>query len=165
MGNEAQPRVLEWQTSADADFIKAEHRGYARLAEPVICTRAVRFDKRKRFWLVEDSFKGAGEHEFRFRFHLSPGLEVRVHDEMVEAFHAQSGARLLIAPLDLKTDPGLEQLFASNDYGAKRPAISACWTLRSRPPFKARWAIVPLCPHESEEERLDLIKSLRAEAD
>jgi hypothetical protein len=164
MGNEAQPRVLEWETSKDADFIRAEHRGYARLSEPLTCTRAVRFDKRKRFWLVEDSFTGTGEHEFRFRFHLSPGLEVRARDEMIEAFHAESGARLLIAPLDVKINPGLEQLFASNDYGMKCPSLSACWALRSRSPLRARWAIVPLCPHEAEEERLGLIESLRAKA-
>jgi hypothetical protein len=83
---------------------------------------------------------------------------------MIEAFHAESGARLLIAPLDVKINPGLEQLFASNDYGMKCPSLSACWALRSRSPLRARWAIVPLCPHEAEEERLGLIESLRAKA-
>jgi hypothetical protein len=162
LGNEAHPRVLEWKTSPNEDFISAEHRGYARLPEPVTaCARAVRFDKRQRFWLVEDSFTGAGEHGFSFRFHLAPGLEVTTRDEIVEALDAKSGARLFIASLDLKMKPALEQLFASNDYGAKRPSLSACWAVRARPPFKARWAIVPLSTHESESARLDLIRHLQ----
>jgi hypothetical protein len=166
LGNEAQPRVLEWKTSADTDFIMAEHRGYTRLPEPVTCTRAVRFDKRQRFWLVEDSLTGsAGEHDFRFRFHLSPGLEVSVRDEIVEALDVKSGARLLIAPLDLKMKPALEELFASNDYGSKHPSLSACWAVRALSPLQARWAIVPLCPHDREEERLNLIRNLRAVED
>ncbi|MBD0369399.1 MAG: heparinase II/III family protein [Pyrinomonadaceae bacterium] len=162
LGDEAHPRVLEWETGPESDYIKAEHGGYARLGEAVNCTRSVRFDKRERFWLVEDSFEGAGRHDFHFRFHFAPRLEVRVRDEMVEALDAKGGARLFVLPLDATMKPELEQLFASNDYGAKRPSISACWTLRASVPLKARWAIVPLCAEEAEQEKLALIKeSLR----
>ncbi|MCA1557274.1 MAG: heparinase II/III family protein, partial [Acidobacteria bacterium] len=128
LGDEAHPRMLQWETGSDTDFISAEHRGYARLPEPVTCKRSVRFYKRKRFWLVEDAMGGAGEHEFSFRFHLAAGLTVRVVDEMVEAFDEHSGARLLIVPLDLQVKPLLEEAFASNDYGAKKPSVIACWT-------------------------------------
>jgi uncharacterized heparinase superfamily protein len=161
LGNEAQPRVLCWKTTTESDFIRAEHRGYARFAEPVVCMRTLRFYKRKRFWLMEDSFDGTGSHDFRFRFHLAPGLDVRVRGEMVEALDSTSGARLLISPLDAGMKPGLEELFASNDYGAKRQSVAARWTVRARVPLKKLWAIVPLCPHEAEEERLRLIKDLR----
>jgi hypothetical protein len=160
LGDEAHPRVLIWETAPDGDFIKAEHRGYARLREPVTCQRSVRLDKRKRFWLVEDDFYGAGEHDFRFRFHFASGLEVRVRDEIAEALDRKTGARLLVAPLDLKMKPELEELFTSNDYGAKSPSLSARWLARATVPLKARWALIPVCPHESQEERLRLISEL-----
>ena len=160
LGNEAQPRVLQWETGRDADFISAEHKGYARLSEPVTCRRSVRFDKRKRFWLIEDNLSGAGEHDLRFRFHLASGLTVRVLDEMLEAFDESSGAKLLIVPLDLTTKPQLEDAFTSDVYGAKRQSTVACWTLRGRVPLETRWAIVPVCADEAEGERLGLIEDL-----
>lgn len=165
LGDEAHPRVLRWEIAPEGDFILSEHGGYARLSEPVICRRAASFDKRKRFWLVEDTFSGAGEHDFRFRFHLASGLKVRAVREMVEALDERSGARLLIAPLDVKMKPELEDLFTSNDYGAKSPSISACWTVRANVPLKMRWAIVPVCSDEAEDERLDLIWALQAKAE
>ncbi|HEX8746015.1 MAG TPA: alginate lyase family protein [Pyrinomonadaceae bacterium] len=161
LGNEAQPRVLEWKTARDFDFIKAEHRGYARLREPVTCTRSVKFDKRERLWLVEDEFNGAGAHDFRFRFHLAPGLKAHARDGMIEALDEKSGARLLIAPLKTDSEPLLEDLFSSTDYGAKSPSLSACWTVRASLPLNARWALVPVCAHEAVGEKLELIKTLR----
>jgi hypothetical protein len=164
LGDEARPRVLRWETGEDNDFVAAEHAGYARLKEPVThAARAIRFDKRRRLWLIEDSFTGAGRHEFRFRFHLASGLEVCTRDELVEAEHKMSGARLFIAPLTSDAQPELESLFTSRDYGEKSPSLSACWTVRARVPFMMRWAIVPVCADEDEAERLDLIARLRAE--
>ncbi|HEX8177609.1 MAG TPA: alginate lyase family protein [Pyrinomonadaceae bacterium] len=161
LGNEAQPLVLNWETARDFDLIKAEHKGYARLREPVTCTRSVRFDKRKRLWLVEDEFAGAGAHDFRFRFHLATGLKAHVRGGMIEALEEKSGARLLIAPLNMKSEPTLEDLFTSTDYGAKSPSLSACWTVRATVPLKVAWALVPVCAHEAVEEKLELIKTLR----
>jgi uncharacterized heparinase superfamily protein len=163
LGNEAQPQVLGWETAADADLITAEHAGYTRLSEPVMCRRTVRFDKGKGFWLVEDGFAGAGAHDFRFRFHFAPGLKVCVRDEMVDALDEQSGARLLLAPLGARTEPVIEELFTSKDYGAKRPSLAACWTVRSGLPLKVRWAIVPVCSPRAEAEKLELIATLRAQ--
>lgn len=163
LGNEAQPQVLCWESTPEHDLVIAEHKGYARLPEAVICSRAVRFDKRKRFWLVEDKFDGAGEHDFRFRFHFASGLKVRVRDERAEAHHELSGARLLIAPVNPDAGPSIEELFMSRDYGAKEASRSACWTVRARVPLTMRWAIVPVCPDEMESERLGLITSLRME--
>lgn len=160
LGNEAEPRVLRWESAPDFDFIRAEHVGYGRLSEPVTCARSVRFDKRRRFWLIEDELTGAGEHDFSFRFHLASGLRVRVRDRLVEALE-KSGARLLIAPLNMNMKPSLEELFTSSDYGAKSPSLSACWSARSRVPLKVLWALVPVCAGDAEEEKLHLIKSLR----
>jgi hypothetical protein len=164
MGDEARPRVMRWETGPDTDVIVAEHRGYTRLPLPVHCVRAVRFDKRKRYWLVEDGLTGSGEHDFRFRFHFTSGLEIEVREQGVVALDKGTGARLVVAPLSLDVAPELEQLFTSRDYGAKRPSLAACWRVRADAPLAAAWAIVPVCPHESEAEKLDLIAALRRDA-
>ena len=165
IGNEAHPRVLRWETTASRDLVIAEHDGYARLEQPVRHRRAVEFDKGNRFWLIEDALTGAGEHDFKFRFHLSSGLETGVRaDGGLEVRDKLKGASLLIVPLDMYQMPELEARFTSREYGAKMPSVSACWTVRAHAPLTARWALVPVCAGEDASERMSLIKdNLNAE--
>src|SRR5262249_47362661 len=50
IGDEAHPRVVDWETNAEFDYIVAEHDGYRRLPEPVTHRRSVRFEKADRYW-------------------------------------------------------------------------------------------------------------------
>jgi uncharacterized heparinase superfamily protein len=161
IGDEAHPRVLRWETGRERDIIIAEHDGYKRLVEGVTHRRSVRFEKRERLWIVEDSLTGAGEHVFRFRFHLAENLETNMRAQgIIYACDKMTGARLFIASLDLDSEPEFEQRFISRDYGAKSASISACWTVRAVAPCNFRWAIVPVCASEDEDERLSLIARL-----
>jgi hypothetical protein len=158
IGNEAHPRVLNWETSAEHETIVAEHDGYQRLAEGVTHRRGVRFLKRERLWIIEDSFSGAGEHLFRFRFHLAEDLKVSLHAKgIVSAFDEMTGARLFIVAFDLEDTLEFEPRFRSRDYGAKSATVSACWTVRAVAPCTFRWALVPACAAEDEQERLSLL--------
>lgn len=118
IGNEAQPRVLEWKTSADFDKVVAEHYGY-----PVTHRRTVIFDKRERAWLIDDEFFGDGEHVYEARFHFAPGA-----------------AGLAVTLLNHDTEPVLESQPVSRDYGECRDAVSACWRISGRP-GKLSWKI------------------------
>lgn len=118
IGNEAQPRVLEWKSNADFDRVVAEHYGY-----PVTHRRTVVFDKRERLWLIDDEFFGEGEHVYEARFHFAPdaeGLEVSLLNHDVE--------------------PVLESQPVSRDYGEMRDAVSACWRISGRV-SKLSWKI------------------------
>ncbi len=158
IGDEAHPRVLRWETGREHDLIIAEHDGYKRLAEGVTHRRSVRFEKRERWWIVEDSLTGAGEHVFRFRFHFAENLETSMRAQgIICACDKMTGARLLVAALDLDSEPEFEPRFISRDYGAKSASVAACWTVRDTVPCKFRWAIVPACAGEDETERLSLI--------
>ncbi len=165
IGNEARPRLINWEPGETADLVVAEHYGYQRLAQPVTHRRTVRFNKTDRYWLVEDQLTGEGTHECAFRFHLAPGLETRIRsDGIVEVCDKINGARLLIVyqkpdhqrgqsiANDLETK--LEPRFSSNDYGAKKPSVSACWSVRTALPYSAHFAIIPVCATENERERL-----------
>ena len=121
IGNEAKPRVLEWQTSDDFDKVVAEHYGY-----PVIHRRTVTFDKRGRFWLIDDEFVGEGEHVYEARFHFAPGLDVSVNGASVEA----NG--LIVSALNSDVQPVLENRSASIDYGEMKDSVSACWKISGK---------------------------------
>jgi uncharacterized heparinase superfamily protein len=165
LGDEAHPRVLTWETRPERDLIVAEHDGYRRLAQGIAHRRTVRFLKRERLWIVEDALSGEGEHSFTFRFHFAEGLETSVRAQGIAlACDKMTGARLFVVALDGSDAPALEPRFVSRDYGAKRASVSACWKMRATAPLVLRWALVPACAGEAEEERLSLLARLRQRA-
>ena len=161
IGNEASPRVLTWKSDAEEDLVIAEHYGYQKLPQPVTHRRSVRFDKRKRFWIIEDRLTGKGTHKFSFRFHLAPEIETVLRpDGSIEAWDKMKAVRLFVAPLNDAPKPQFDQGFASTDYGAKRKSMIVRWSERASVPAIRRWAIVPV-HNESDASAPDLIASLR----
>ncbi|MGH9941671.1 MAG: heparinase II/III family protein, partial [Pyrinomonadaceae bacterium] len=162
IGDEARPRLLRWSAGPERDVAVAEHVGYERLRQPVTHRRAVVFDKRERYWLIEDELRGAAaEHVFRFRFHAAPEVEARVRDDSIVELHRKATeARLLIVALDVRERAVLEPAWSSRDYGDKRASQVACWTLRARPPLAVAWALVPVRADEDEARSLELIARL-----
>jgi hypothetical protein len=159
IGNEAQPRVLGWESGPDKDVVIAEHAGYHRLPQAVTHRRTVTFYKSERWWLIADDITGPGEHDLAFRFHLAPGLEAKVRsDGTVEACDKISGARLLIVAKGITEQPVLEERFSSRDYGAKQPSISVCWRLRTALPVTAYFGLVPVASREDVGERIALVQ-------
>jgi hypothetical protein len=157
IGNEAEPRVISWESNFETDVVVAEHPGYQRLPQPVTHRRRLRFDKRERYWLVEDKFTGAGAHDLAFRFHFAPGLETTVRpDGSIEVCDKMNGARLLIVASGLAAEPLLESRFSSRDYAAKAPSASVCWAVSASVPFTTQFVLVPVGAKEDESERLAL---------
>jgi hypothetical protein len=182
LGDESRPRLLSFDATRECDAASAEHHGYERLnAGRVTHRRAVTLARAGRFFIVEDTFEGEGEHDFRFVFHAAPGLEVRPHarassaiDEggpsenseyNEEEIHARptaeihdeaTGARLLIVSLDGFENVAVEPRWSSRDYGSKVESAAAVWTLRASVPFKARRMLVPVCAGEDPRARLEL---------
>jgi hypothetical protein len=120
IGNEAKPRVLEWETSDDFDRVVGEHYGY-----PVVHRRTIVFNKRERNWVIDDEFFGEGEHLYEVRFHFAPGVDPQ---------------ELTIKCLSTDVQPVLESQPVSTDYGEMRDALSACWRISGRP-GKLSWEI------------------------
>lgn len=162
IGDEAQPRVLHWKTGEDQELVVAEHYGYRRLAKGEIThQRAVMFDRRERYWLIEDSLTGSGRHQFRFIFHFAPEVEATENRDVFTELHdRRTGARLLIVSLDLTEPPSFEQHWFSADYGAKVPTIAACLRIEADAPLVARWLLLPICPEEDGISRRQLISKI-----
>lgn len=163
IGDEARPRVLRWESDAEHDLVIAEHGGYRRLTSGAVThRRACLFNKRRRYWIIEDALTGAGRHDFRFRFHVAPNLRIETRpDSMVELYDKMTGARLLISPIDFKDAPTVEPRWTSRDYGARGESSSLCWTVRAPAPLIAAWILLPVCAHEDENGRLQLLSTLK----
>ena len=168
IGNEAQPKVLAWETSAGADLVVAEQNGYRRLSHPITHRRTIKFDKQKRFWLIQDELTGEGTHEFGFRFHLAPNVDAKVRtDAMVEVCDKMSGARLLIVCQKPDRRGGqaaessavLEPRFSSRDYGEKEASVSACWTVQGAAPLPMEFMLIPIRASENESERMKVCQN------
>ncbi|HST53302.1 MAG TPA: alginate lyase family protein [Pyrinomonadaceae bacterium] len=161
IGDEARPRIVRFESDAALDVVVAEHHGYERLkAGPITHRRAVTFDKREGFWLVEDTLAGAGRHDFRFIFHAAPGRDVRVLDgSAVEILESESGERLVVASLSSLGGVELEPRWSSRGYGSKVATVAAVWTLRASAPYVARWLLAPAGAGEDALARLELTRA------
>jgi len=168
IGDDAQPRLLDFAAGEERDTATAEHYGYECLyAERVTHRRAVSLERAPRCFLVEDTFEGEGEHEFRFVFHAAPGLEMRRPGGGppadpdatfgVEIRDPETGARLVVVSLGGFENVSVEPRRSSRGYGSKVESAAAVWTLRARAPFKARWMLVPVCAGEDPRARLQLV--------
>ncbi len=141
IGDEAHPRVLLWESNADCDKVVAEHYGYTRLPAPITHRRSVTFDKKERWWLIEDEFFGEAEHDLEVRFHFAPGLQVRVDGSKVVARDEAIDTKLAIVALGLQGAPVLEDQATSSDYGEMLNSVTACWRISGRVD-KLEWKIL-----------------------
>jgi Heparinase II/III-like protein/Heparinase II/III N-terminus len=162
IGNEARPRVLEWESTVAHDTLVAEHFGYQRLPQPVIHSRRIVFNKEQRYWSVSDRLTGTGEHEVAIRFHFAPGLEARVlANGTIDLCDKMNGSRLLIegraGNAESSLQPELEARFSSGDYGAKKSSVAGVWTTRTVLPFAMQFVLVPVCAGENQAERLEFL--------
>jgi len=84
-----QPRVRlrHWHSTADVDFLDAEHDGYASLPQPVNHRRRVIFIKPvggaqggPAYWIVVDDLNGSGRHDIDLTFQFaSTNVELGAH--------------------------------------------------------------------------------------
>jgi uncharacterized heparinase superfamily protein len=159
IGSEAVTRVLSWENRPEHDYVQAEYTGYERLPAPVIHRRAITFDKLNRWWLIEDELIGKGDHQVATRFHFAGELEVKPLDNHnVIACDRVTGARLVIRALELDEVVEIEPRFTSRQYGSRMESFSACWTSVMSVPCKLRWAIVPVCPADDLEARMNVVQ-------
>ena len=160
VGNESKPRLTRWETSHDRDYAVGEHDGYSGHGDKITHERRVTFNKRERWWLLEDVIHGTGMHQIAARFHFDSGLVVTAErPDLAAAYDEVSGARLFVHSIDAVQSCELIPQFSSKHYGAREPSTAAMWTLTADLPCTLRWAIVPVCSDENAETRLNLIAS------
>jgi uncharacterized heparinase superfamily protein len=132
--DDAHPLVHEWRSDDDFDVLDAEHDGYRGLG--VIHRRCIRFDKRRRAFLIQDQLIGSGAHLVELFFHPAvpialDGLRVRL-----SAPHGDCW----LAPIDPPPGLQLEQQsgWLSRGYGLREPANVLVYRAQLRLPVTLR---------------------------
>jgi uncharacterized heparinase superfamily protein len=136
--NDAQGKLLRWESDAAHDLLEVEHDGYCRLPSPVIHRRRILFDKPRCAWTIDDTLDGQGEHVLELFFHPAVAFEL-VHERVrLRAKHADLW---LIPPdgLEMRTEPG----WVSRGYGYREPATVLVYSQRARVPITLTTRLVP----------------------
>jgi hypothetical protein len=148
--NHPAARLRRWSAGEDYDFADAEHRAYARLADPVTHRRRVIFVQR-RYWIVVDDLLGGAEHRIDVRFQFAPvAVEVEA-DRWIRA-RGRRGRGLLIrsfasAPVRIETIAGATepiQGWMSPDYGRRVPAPVLLCSVKEKLPFRMITLLLPV---------------------
>jgi hypothetical protein len=89
-------RLREWHSTADFDFLDAEHDGYTALPDPVVHRRRVIFVK-PGYWILVDDLTGAGRHDIDLTFQFG-ALDVRLGAHPWARAATPAGPVLWISP-------------------------------------------------------------------
>lgn len=155
---DAVPGEVVWRPGEAVDYFRGSHRGYARLAAPVVHAREILLHKAAGRVAIRDVVEGRGMHRLVWRFHLDPALRATVEEGRVRL---EGGARTAwLQPVALPPAAALrvEDGWVSPSYGVKRAAAvvvveattavpaSAVYLFSDTPlagAEAARWAVFP----------------------
>ncbi|MEK5476004.1 alginate lyase family protein [Paenibacillus sp. FSL R5-0407] len=121
----ANPMDRFWRTETEIyDYVQASHDGYLRLNDPVLVRRQILFVKPD-YWIVVDTCKSNGEHEYTLPFHFAEGLNVEVEaDGTLLASSSRQEPALRIIPIK----PGealVDASWVARDYNHKVTSLKA----------------------------------------
>jgi hypothetical protein len=148
--NHPAARLRRWSSGEEYDFADAEHRAYARLADPVTHRRRVIFVQR-RYWIVVDDLLGSAEHRIDIRFQFAPMIVELEAERWIRA-RGRQGRGLLIrsfasAPVQTEiiegaTDP--IQGWISPEYGRRVAAPVLLYSVQNQLPFRMITVLLPV---------------------
>ncbi len=93
----ATPETIEYFATPETVFYRGQHRGYARLDNPVIHERTFTFDRLSKTLWIDDLLQGEGLHKVLWHFHLAPDILVRQMTRELRLCHQKSGKEWLFS--------------------------------------------------------------------
>lgn len=130
LGTDAKTAVIKWEIKEDEDVFCGEHYGYSRLKSPVVHRREIIFNKKKKFWIINDILNGNGKHMYDLHLHLAP-MELEPYKTPHSYITKSRGANIAVIPLETK-DLSSQILdgWISYSYGKKTKAPILKYTKR-----------------------------------
>jgi hypothetical protein len=137
--------LLLWATSEDCTVMSGRHDGYCRLREPIWHVRTI-VAMHGLYWLVIDSFEGAGVHLAEQRFHVVPGASVAQRPNGSGVRISKSGISLSlhwarrradglgqsrVCPLRVRIEPSVAELYS----GRREPSLTIAAEQRGLVPY------------------------------
>jgi len=140
--------VNQWKIDNEDIVLEAEHNCYERLRCSVIHNRKFSFNRKGRVLFIEDKFKGKGNHELEWNFHLFPKIKIWVKEDKAEKKEIilieNNGSLIFSAPKDLNCVIIEDKVSLS--YGNKVPAKTIRFTgfLKQGFPREYKFSFRPL---------------------
>lgn len=132
--DEARPKVLKWETTDNYDIFEAEHYGYERLPNPVICRRRIFFNKKNLILKIEDFIEGKGIHDYKIFFHFPP-IPLKLERKSLKTEFPDLPNIVITPESKEKFKAELEEGWVSPSYGIKRRAPYLCYSGKASVPF------------------------------
>lgn len=145
-----------WNSGPGFDYVQAGHDGYWRLEQPVQVLRQVLFVKPD-YWIIVDTCRSNGEHEYTLPFHFAEGLELAVQENgAIQAAAAAGGPVLHLIPLtSVRTETGTS--WVSRNYNEKKPAVKAAFVQKGSGFTKF---VTVLYPSKEANQKLPLVQEI-----
>jgi Heparinase II/III-like protein/Heparinase II/III N-terminus len=118
-----------FEDRADAAEYVGRHHGYERLSEPVTHERTFRLRKPSGTLVIVDRLTGRGTHDFRWHFHLAPGIAAEQRDETTLSLTGRGGRWRFAVPAGLLVS--IERAAYSPSYGIELPCVAIDLSLRA----------------------------------
>jgi hypothetical protein len=142
LGPNVRPRVISWESNDEGDVLDAEHHGYHLLSSPVTHLRVVTFDKRERYWIIEDKFTGEGRHRFEFFFNFDAGLEVTLGDDRRAIARDKNTSLTIVPNIQQTIDARVEPRWVSPAYGTRMNSSAIIYSLPSKVPLNVSFQVL-----------------------
>jgi len=137
-------RITRWESCESYDHIEARHTAYERLSNPAVISRAVHFDKKGRFFVVLDRFRGmGGDHTFNNSLIIGDATVAESGDSIVLRSRVEDGKRMTIRSLNAGWSRTTLDHEISKCYGSKQPAQRVLYSVRAAMPCHMLWAGIP----------------------
>ena len=122
-----------FEVSAELDSFRGAHDGYTRLADPVVHSRSVKFEKESRVIEVCDEFDCAQNHEIELFWHVSESCSVEISGRSVfinspKAFLEMSMPDPDMEPVMVKGNEDLPLGWISRKFDFKVPSPTIVWS-------------------------------------
>lgn len=137
------PTITRFVSRDGFTLVDAEHRGYMRLADPVLHRRVVLLNKRTRRLLIEDQLIGRGDHRLEWFFHLDPACEADFDADRLIVRGRTGPVQFQIRPTRIPNGMvgRVEADRFSRAYGRVESSFRAHYQWEGRLPVTARFAI------------------------
>ena len=150
-GWKGQPRVRlrEWHSTAEFDFLDAEHDGYLSLPDPVVHRRRVIFVK-PGYWILIDDLAGAAHHQVDLTFQFG-ALDVTLGHHPWARAQTPGGRVLWISPFpSAPVHPSLKsgelsppRGWISREYGQRQAAPMLIYSFAVALPWRIVTLLLP----------------------
>lgn len=144
----ASPMGRVWASASAYDYAEGSHDGFFRLEDPVLVRRQILFVKPD-YWVVADTCKSRGEHEYSLPFHFAEDLSLQVEpDGSILASSGQREPALRMIPF-IPAQTLVDSCFVSRHYNEKKSSLKAVFRQKGS---GLTTFITILFPHQTREE-------------